>query len=213
MRPFAGADLRTNRGTWAVPATLAPAVARVLLDSLPPEAYDPAFRGQALATTYFDTAGFDLRKARQAGDRYLTLRVRCYPAPEGELYAVSAKTEAQKWRAEIPAEVAAALLGGPGPPGEWAGLLPPDLYARLLGLVGDGPLGPVVTVSCRRYAVEDRRDRLTLDLGVITDTGKCLPHGVLEFKSAAASAAPPPELERLRLRPTKLSKFKWATGV
>jgi len=213
MKPLPGADLRTNLCTWAVPAAGAPAVARVLLDSLPPEAFDPAFLGQSLATTYFDTAGFALRKARRKGDRYLTLRVRCYPAPGGDTYALSAKTEDQKWRAEIDSGVAGALLDGPSQLSEWAGLLPPELYARLLGLVGDYPLGPVVTVCCRRYAVEDRRDRLTLDLGVATDTGKCLPHGVLEFKSSVAGAAPPAGLARLRLRPTKLSKFKWATGV
>jgi hypothetical protein len=208
MKPLPGADLRTNLGTWAVPVARAPAVARVLLDRLPAEAFDPAFLGQSLETTYFDTAGFALRKARRAGDRYLTLRVRCYPAPGGDVYAVSAKTESQKWRAEIEAGVAAALLDGPSRPAEWADLLPPDLYARLLGLVGDDPLGPVVTVCCRRYAVEDQIDRLTLDLGVETDTGKCLSHGILEFKSVNPEAVPP---ELAGLRPIKFSKFLWAT--
>ncbi len=208
MKPLPGTDLRTNLGTWAVPAARAPAVARVLLDSLPPEEYDPAFAGQALATTYFDTAGFALRRARRTGDHYLTLRIRCYPAAGGEVYAVSAKTGAQKWRAEIAADVAGALLAGPSRPAAWAGLLPPDLYARLLGLVGDGALGPAVTVCCHRYAVEDRRDRLTLDLGVEVDTGKCLPYGVLEFKSVNPDAAPP---ALPGLRPLKFSKFLWAT--
>jgi hypothetical protein len=208
MKPLPGTDLRTNLGTWAVPVACAPAVARVLLDRLQTESFDPAFRGQALETTYFDTAGFALRKARRAGDRYLTLRVRCYPASGGDVYAVSAKTEGQKWRAEIATGVAAALLDGPGRPAEWADLLPPNLYARLLGLVGDDPLGPVVTVCCRRYAVEDRRDRLTLDLGVETDAGKHLPYGILEFKSVDATAVPP---ELAGLRPIKFSKFLWAT--
>jgi hypothetical protein len=202
------ADLRTNLGTWAVPIARSPAVARVLLDRLPVEAFDPGFLGQTLATTYFDTPAFALRKARREGDRYLTLRVRCYPAPDGEIYAASAKTDAQKWRAEILSDVADALLDGPGRAADWARLLPPDLYARLLGLVGDDPLGPVVTVCCRRYAVEDGHDRLTLDLDVATDTGKCLPHGVLEFKSTNPQAVPP----HLRgLRPLKFSKFLWAT--
>jgi hypothetical protein len=209
MRPLPGTDLRTNLGTWAVPAARAPAVARVLLDTLPPEAFDPAFRGQALATSYFDTAGLALRKARRTGSRYLTLRIRCYPAPGGEVYAVSAKTGEQKWRAEIAAEVAGAMLDGPSGSLEWAEILPPELYARLLGLAGDEPLRPVVTVHCHRYAVEDRSDRLTLDLGVATDTGKCLPYGVLEFKSANPGAAPP-DLGTL-VRPIKISKFLWAT--
>ena len=70
--------MRTNLGTWAVPTDRLPCVAGVLLDVLPAEMYDPSFRGQALETTYFDTADFDLRKARVGKDRYLTLRVRCY---------------------------------------------------------------------------------------------------------------------------------------
>jgi hypothetical protein len=208
MKPLPGADLRTNLATWSVPIARAPAVARVLLDRLPAEAFDPAFLGQSLATAYFDTADFALRKARRAGNRYLTLRVRCYSALDGDVYAISAKTEDQKWRAEIAADVAFALLDGPSRSAEWAGLLPPDLYARLLGLVGDDPLVPVVTVTCRRYAVEDLRDRFTLDLGVETDTGKCLPHGILEFKSVNPEAAPP---ELAGLRPIKFSKFLWAT--
>ncbi len=46
---------------------------------------------------------------------------------------------------------------------------------------------------------------------VETDTGKCLPHGVLEFKSLAQGAEPPASLELLGLRPIKLSKYLWAT--
>jgi hypothetical protein len=66
-------------------------------------------------------------------------------------------------------------------------------------------------VCCRRYAVEDKQDRLTLDVDVATDTGKALPTGVLEFKSTVAAAGPPPALSSLGLRPIKLSKFLWAT--
>jgi hypothetical protein len=48
---------------------------------------------------------------------------------------------------------------------------------------------------------------------VRTDTGKCLPYAVLEHKSADAEASTPGSLLALPLRPVKLSKFLWATGV
>src|SRR5262245_45818135 len=97
-------DLRSNLGTWAVPPGRLPAVAR-LMQALAPEPYDRGFRGQYLQTTYLDTAAFALRKARQQGRRYLTLRLRAYaPAwppggayPEPAVY-LSAKTEARKYR-------------------------------------------------------------------------------------------------------------------
>jgi hypothetical protein len=212
MQPLPAQDLRRNLGTWAVPPALAPAVGRALLDALPPERFDPTFLGQRLETTYFDSAAFDLRRARRSKDRYLTLRVRCYRAPgAAEVYALSAKTEARKFRREIAAGDAEAILDGDYP-GWPADLLPADLQARLLALVGDAPLAPVVTVCCRRYAAEDDVSRLTLDLGVCTDTGLRLPHGVLEFKTATGDAPPPSGLAALRLRPVKLSKFLWATG-
>src|SRR5262249_38396798 len=69
-------DLRHNRATWAVSDGLLPAVARALVVALPAEPFDPNFRGQRLETTYFDTPGFALRKARHRGKRYLTLRLR-----------------------------------------------------------------------------------------------------------------------------------------
>jgi hypothetical protein len=72
---------------------------------------------------------------------------------------------------------------------------------------------PVVTVFCRRYAVEDDQDRLTLDCCVYTDRHKHLTYGVLEYKSTNRKAAPPGRLTRLGLRPLKLSKFLWATEV
>ena len=71
---------------------------------------------------------------------------------------------------------------------------------------------PVACVQCHCYAVEDDQDRLTLDTQVRTDTGKMLPHAVLEFKSTKPDK-PPDALTALHLRPIKLSKFLWATEV
>ena len=209
--PLPLTSLRFNLATRAVPVGRLPAVAGALLDALPREAFDPAFQGQALATTYFDTADFDLRKARAKGAKYLTLRLRCYGAGDDrpEVYALSAKTEDSKWRVEVEPEAAHFLLTTPA---DLVPFLPGDLAARLLELAGGRPLLPVVTVRCRRYAVEDDRDRLTLDVGVATDTGKCLPAAILEFKSGDADAPPPGSVEALGLRPVKLSKFLWATG-
>jgi hypothetical protein len=68
-------------------------------------------------------------------------------------------------------------------------------------------------VLCRRYAVEDDQDRMTLDCCVYTDRNKHLGYGVLEYKSSNRKAAPPGRLTRLGLRPLKLSKFLWATQV
>jgi hypothetical protein len=209
--PLPLTSLRFNLATRAVPVGRLPAVAGALLDALPREAFDPAFQGQALATTYFDTAEFDLRKARARGAKYLTLRLRCYGTGDDrpEVYALSAKTEDSKWRVEVEPEAAHFLLTTPA---DLVPFLPGDLAARLLELAGGRPLLPVVTVRCRRYAVEDDRDRLTLDADVTTDTGKCLPYGVLEFKSTARRAAPPGLLASPQLRPLKISKFLWATG-
>jgi hypothetical protein len=207
MNPLPAQDLRSNLGTWAVPTGLAPAVARVLLDALPAEPYDPEFRGQELATTYLDTADFALRKARRRGDKYLTLRIRYYRP--SEVYALSAKTESRKCRVEIDRWKAEAILSGGTDLA--LDLLPADFLARLLDLAGDQRLTPVVTVYARRYAVEDAADRLTLDVDVRTDTGKPLSAGVLEFKSASKKAVPPAALVGLALRPVKISKFLWAT--
>jgi hypothetical protein len=194
-----------------VPTGDLPAVAEAMLRALPPETYDPAFAGQRLETTYFDTSDFDLRKARRRGKKYLTLRLRCY-APVGgvsgeELYALSAKTEAEKFRKELPTGLAEAILAGTAP---IEGQLPGHLYARLVELA-NGSLIPVVAVCCRRYAREDDTDRLTLDVGVHTNTGKTLPGSVLEFKSTRKGMAVPPPITALELTPLKLSKFLWAT--
>ncbi len=111
--PLPAESLRKNLATWAVPTDLLPAVANVLHDLLPNEPFDPNFRGQALETTYFDTAAYDLRKARLSKSRYLTLRIRCYESPDGAYsYALSAKTESEKWRIELTPGHAELLLAG-----------------------------------------------------------------------------------------------------
>lgn len=205
--PLPSGDLRSNLGTWAVPADRVPAVAAALLGALPREAFDPAFAGQRLATTYFDTPRLRLRRARRKGDRYLTLRVRSYQPQDGpQAWALSAKTESGKFREEITAEDALALLDAPDAGPLLAVRLPADLAARLVEMA-EGPLVPAARVSCQRYAVEDDRDRLTLDVDVRTRAGKALPFGVLEFKSTQGDAVPP----SLGLPPLKLSKFLWAT--
>jgi hypothetical protein len=202
--------LLSNQGTWAVPTCCLPAIAAAMLGtpSLGAERYDLGFRGQELKTAYFDTPDFDLRKARQDGERYLTLRLRCYQA-EGreEAYALAGKTEGEKWRVALTSEQAEAILAGePLDP-----YLPANLLARLLELAPEG-VAPVVEVCCRRYAVEDERSRLTLDTDVRTDTGKCLHAAVLEWKSADDSIPVPASVQALQLRPIKLSKFLWATN-
>jgi hypothetical protein len=204
-------DLRSNLGTWAVPGGLAPAVAHVLTDALPIEPYDPAFRGQDLETTYFDTANRRFRKARRRGNKYLTLRIRHY-LPRDD-YALSVKTEDQKFRIPIDPGTACYYLDSADlPPRKWGDLLPGNLLARLLELTGDEPVCPSVTICAKRFAVENDMDRLTLDMDVRTDTGLCLPAHVLEFKSTRAGQAPPDGLEPLGLRPIKLSKFLWSTA-
>jgi hypothetical protein len=214
MPPLPAPPLRTNLGTWAVPDAELPAVAAVLLDALPAEPFDPAFRGQELETTYFDTPDFALRKARRRDGPYLTLRVRCYRPNDGrEEYALSAKTEKEKWRIEIAPETADLLLESPSALVTLLALLPGDLAARLLDLAGEQGVRPVASVCARRYAVEAAQDRLTLDVDVGTDSGKCLPFHVLELKSTDAGSAPPGRLAALALRPIKLSKFLWATEV
>jgi hypothetical protein len=201
-------DVRTNRGTWAVPQHALPALGSFMHDVLPNEPYDPHFDGQRLETTYFDTAAYDLRKARLTKGRYITLRIRCYDNGGPETYAISAKTESEKFRQFIEPGAAEAALNGMLDP---ASLLPPHLRARLTEL-GATDLVPVVTVNCTRYSVEDDQDRLTLDVHVSTDRHVCLPFGVLEFKSALGSD-PPARIARMGLRPLKLSKFLWATEV
>jgi hypothetical protein len=201
-------DPRTNLATWAVPTALVPAVAHSLTRSLPLEAYDPGFQGQDLQTTYLDTREFDLRRARQQGERYLTLRVRCYQP--SDTYALSAKTEESKFRVAIDSRTAQALLGDEVND-VLPSLLPADLLDRLLDLTSGRPLVSVTAICFRRYAVEDDLDRLTLDVGIATDAGKSFPTHVLEFKSRLVGSVRPQPLAALQLHPIKLSKFLWAT--
>jgi len=215
MSSLPAQDLRSNVGTWSVPACRVPAVVRQMLAALPPEQFDAEFAGQYLQTTYFDTADLDLRRARVKKDRYLTLRVRCYASAQGAgydypngTYALSAKTEAQKFRVEIPTYQAEDILMNGAARPIMEELLPADVLARLNELADDRPLLPVVAVCFQRYAVEDDVHRLTLDVDVHTDTGRCYPTHVLEQKSIRKDAGP---LLTVPLRPIKLSKFLWAT--
>jgi hypothetical protein len=208
MPPLPAQDLRSNLATWAVPERLAPAIAGTMLDLLPRESYDPAYAGQFLETTYFDTASFALRKARKQRRRYLTLRIRGY-YPSGR-YAFSAKTETSKLRIELDPDQARQLLCDGFQVVDLA-FVPPDLLARLLELVVDEPLQPIVAVRFQRYAVEDSDNRLTFDLDIRTDTGKRFPSGVLEHKATDAQGIPYAVFPGLGLHPIKLSKFLWAT--
>jgi hypothetical protein len=209
--------LRSNVNTWSVPTWAIPAVACQMLDALPPEAFDPNFQGQGNQTTYFDTAGERLRRARVPKKEYVTLRLRSYGASTAAgglgpkpAFALSAKTQDAKARIDVSPAVAAALLAGPDND-LLAQLLPPALFSRLLTLTAGEPLGPVVTVQGTRYAVEDDNLRLTLDTSITTDTGKALPFHVLEFKAARGQPAAPGRLPTPGLRPLKLSKFLWST--
>ncbi len=210
--PLPTEEMRTNRGTWVVPVERMPAVGRLFCELLPTEPFDPAFEGQRLVTTYLDTSKLVLRRARCGRDRYLTLRVRCYRPRGGgaETYALSAKTEDQKFRVAISSGAADAILAGSFD--ALVQLLPADLLARLLELAGTAPVQPVAMVSSLRYAVEDEQERLTLDCGIHTDTSKRLEPGVLEFKSMQPVPSPP-LLLALGLSPIKLSKFLWSTKI
>jgi hypothetical protein len=200
-------DLRFNQGTWVVSAGQLPAVAAQMVQALPAEKFDADFLGQDLTTTYFDTHGFALAKARRRGDKYLTLRLRSYePA---HVYALSVKTESHKLRLAIAEDLAAMLLADGLASTLWASLLTADLVARLMELTDTDLLVPIVAVCCRRYAVENAQDRLTLDVDIVTDTGKRFPAHVLEYKSTQDN---PNVLLSLPLRPIKLSKFLWSVS-
>jgi hypothetical protein len=71
---------------------------------------------------------------------------------------------------------------------------------------------PVAVVQCHRHAAEDDQGRLILETHLRTDTGKTLPHAVLEFKSTRPDK-PPNALAALHLPPIDVSKFLWATEV
>jgi hypothetical protein len=209
VKPLPATNLRSNIATWAVSTTALPAIASAMLSALPPEPYDTSFVGQDIGTIYFDAASLPLRRARRKGDRYLTLRLRCYATPKGDnLYALSAKTESEKWRQEVADEDADFVRDYPDGIMQF---LPANLRARLEEIVANAHLTVVAVVCCRRYAVESVRDRLTLDVGVRTWTGKRLHSAILELKSTNALADVPNGLLSLPLFPLKLSKFLWAT--
>ncbi len=216
MNSLPAADLRSNVGTWSVSSWQLPALASQMLAVLAPEKYDPDFRGQYLQTTYFDTKTLALRKARLKGDKYVTIRIRCYApgAGPGEkyskgVYAISAKTESQKFRQQIDSQYAEGLLCGGIRPSELVGIVPPDIIARIADLAPEAMLIPIVTVCFERFAAENDKHRLTLDVEISSDTGKSFPSHALEQKSTNQDATP---LITLPLRPIKLSKFLWATA-
>lgn len=209
MTPLPAKDLRSNIATWAVPTSYLPSVAKVMLDLLPTESFDPDFQGQALTTTYFDSRNFDLYKARARKSRYIVVRIRHYQP--SDTYALSTKTEDQKLRVEIEKATAELILRFGLPyPGAYD-LLPADLQARTTAIVADGPLVPITTVRFCRHAVEDKTNRLTLDSRVATDHGKTLTANVLEQKSTARNSQPYSEFQALGLQPIKLSKFLWSS--
>jgi hypothetical protein len=211
-------DLRKNVLTLAVPNERLPGVGRMMRSLLPAEEYDPEFAGQYLQTTYFDTPGLALRRARLEKNRYCTVRIRCYAPiqspgrnyPEG-IYALSIKTESGKFRTPLEAYLAEDALSKPRPLGVLENEIPGDLLARLYDLAGDDDLCPAVTVCFTRYAVESTNDRLTLDCGISTSNGKIFPTNVLEVKSAQQPYEPLPEVAKWGFSPIKLSKFLWAT--
>jgi hypothetical protein len=208
MTPLPTKDLRSNIATWSVPTHHLPAVTKLMTGLLPTEKFDTDFEGQHLHTTYFDTTHFDLYKARVKKDQYLTLRIRHYKPTD--TYALSAKTEDQKFRIEIDGPTAELIIRfGLHYPGAYD-LLPPDLQARAAAIVADPALVPVVQVGFHRYAVEDKVNRLTLDVCVHTDKGKTLTTNVLEQKSTTKDQQPYPDFAAVGLRPMKLSKFCWA---
>ena len=217
MKELPATDLRSNVGTWSVADRQLPALTKQILEVLEPERYDPSFAGQYLETAYFDTRDFALRKARVKGKKYITIRIRCYSRSQTAgsqysepVYAISAKTESKKVRNQIDTEIAEALLGMSGvEANNLAGLLPADVIARIAEISRGEPLVPAVTLCFHRFAVEDDRHRLTLDVDIHSDTGRRYPSQVLEQKSTSHEAA---QLISLPLRPIKLSKFLWSTS-
>jgi hypothetical protein len=218
-------DLRQNVLTLAIPSDRLPAVAYTMRTLLPAEEYDPSFDGQFLQTTYFDTWSGDLRKARLDKERYCTIRIRAYapttrpgaPPSAGpdSAYAISAKTEEEKYREELEPALAEqiirrgfALSGGGNAP---ESPFPAHITARLLELTDGEPIIPAVTVCFTRYAVENHTDRITLDCDIRTSTGKVFPTNVLENKTTGKPPRPIPELVDMGYNPVKLSKFLWAT--
>ena len=203
-------DLRSNAGTWAIPNCQLPRIAERMHRLLPFEQFDPDFDGQELCTYYFDTMAFDLRKARLKKDKYCTLRIRTY---NDESYAISLKTEDQKFRKPISKAQAQYLMPGMADPAVDLDFLPGDLLARLLDLSNGLPLVQAVEVKFTRFATEDAVNRLTLDIDIRTNTGKQFPvNGILENKTTRPDREPMPEIAKLGYAPVRLSKWLWATS-
>jgi hypothetical protein len=206
------ADIMSNHNTWLVPTSRIARVAHAMTEALPCEKYDPHFHGQTLQTTYFDTAKLELRKNRQSHAQYITLRLRCYYGIK-ETYAVSAKTESEKFRVEISQAVARALQKPmEDVNGIMADILPPHLLARLMDVSHEQPLVPAVTIFCQRYAVENTEERFTLDCAIETDSKK-MSGAVLEYKNTDPNIPPSLIVQAIGLRPIKLSKFLWSTEI
>jgi hypothetical protein len=213
-------DLRSNAGTWAIPNCQLPRIAQRMTSWLAKEQFDPGFDGQELCTYYFDTLNFDLRKARLKNDKYCTVRLRTYQpggqangtAESEEAYALSIKTLDQKFRKPLSRAQALTFMPGIADPAVDLDFLPGDLLARLLDVSGGKPLIQAVEVRFRRYAVEDKVNRLTLDIDIKTNTGKSFPGtGILENKTTRPDRQPMPEILALGYAPVRLSKFLWAT--
>ncbi len=200
-------SLPNNLCKYAVSSCQLPALGHFMHDFLPNEPYDPHFFGQHVHTTYFDTEKLALRSARKQGEKYATVRIREYP---NETCMLQIKTNDEKIRVECPS-TAMALANG-FTVDQLASMLslPGAIVALLMELAGEGELMPIVTVKYNRYAIESLSQRITLDVDVHTDTGKCLPFHVLEIKGRE-DADEPRIMEALGLRPIKLSKFLWAT--
>lgn len=221
MANLPATDLRQNVLTLAVPQARLPMVGFGMRSLLPAEDFDPGFVGQYLQTTYFDTQAGDLRQARKKKKKYLTLRIRCYAPVQRPgsnyqefTYALSLKTEDGKFRTTLNSGTAEYMIQqGVSDSSDLAGKVPGAFLARYLDLVGDQPLIPVVTVCFVRYAVESTTDRLTLDTGIATSTGKCFPTNVLEVKTTSRPYEPLPAVTEWALSPIKLSKFLWATNA
>jgi hypothetical protein len=208
MDTVPAADLRTNIGTWAVPDRAIPDLACRMTATLKREAFDPDFRGQELTTVYFDTRNLDLQRARLRKSQYAVVRIRCYKP--GGTYALSLKTQSEKFRVEIASAVAETFLTAGMDPALWQEYFPAHLYARLVDLTGLLAIFPTAVIHFTRYAVEDEVDRLTLDIGIRSHVGKVFPcAGVLEFKSTNPASVP--ELVD-GLQPIRLSKFLWAVN-
>jgi hypothetical protein len=217
MPSIPASTIRDNLATWAVTPCAVPAVAAMMTKLWNPEPFDPEFYGQYLQTTYFDTESRKLRKARLAGDRYITLRLRAYHPAQGAggdyppgRYAVSAKTEDEKDRFDVTTGVAQALLQKDDAFQLMSNILSPSLTARLWEIADEEPLFPVFTVLAHRFATENSEDRLTLDVEVHTDTCKVLEFAVLEFKSTGPQPIPTELAIIPGIRPLKMSKYLWA---